>query len=43
MVLLHEFVKKTQATPAKELKLADRRMKEHSRNEQQMRTRRVNA
>ena len=33
MVLLHGFVKKTQATPAKELKLANRRMKEHSRNE----------
>ena len=31
MVLLHGFIKKTQATPAKELKLAERRMKEHNR------------
>jgi len=28
MVLLHGFIKKTQKTPAKELQLADRRMKE---------------
>lgn len=33
MVLLHGFIKKSRATPAKELKLAQRRMKEHSRNE----------
>ena len=31
MVLLHGFIKKTQATPAKELKLAARRMKEYNR------------
>ena len=31
MVLLHGFIKKTQATPAKELKLAERRMKAHNR------------
>ena len=31
MVLLHGFIKKTQATPTKELKLAERRMKEYSR------------
>ena len=31
MVLLHGFIKKTQATPAKELKLAERRMKEYNR------------
>ncbi len=31
MVLLHGFIKKTQATPTKELKLAERRMKEHRR------------
>lgn len=30
MVLLHGFIKKTQ-TPTKELKLAERRMKEHNR------------
>ena len=33
MVLLHGFVKKTQATPAPELKLAVRRMREHSRHD----------
>ena len=31
MVLLHGFIKKTQTIPAKELKLAERRMKEHNR------------
>ena len=31
MVLLHGFIKKTQATPTKELKLAERRMKEYGR------------
>ncbi len=31
MVLLHAFIKKTQATPVKELKLAERRMKEYGR------------
>lgn len=31
MVLLNGFIKKTQATPAKELKLAERRMKEYKR------------
>ena len=29
MLLLHGFIKKTRATPLKELKLAERRMKEH--------------
>ena len=29
LLLLHGFMKKTQATPLKELKLAERRMKEH--------------
>ena len=33
MVLLHGFIKKSRATPVKELKLAQRRMKEHNRNE----------
>ena len=33
MVLLHGFVKKTRATPATELKLAERRMKEHNRHD----------
>ncbi len=32
MVLLHGFIKKTQATPRKELMLAQRRMKEHDRH-----------
>jgi len=32
MVLLHGFIKKSQATPQKDLKLANRRMKEHERN-----------
>ena len=32
VVLLHGFIKKTQATPRKELKLAQRRMKEHDRH-----------
>ena len=31
MVLLHGFMKKSQATPQKELKLAERRMKEYHR------------
>ena len=31
MVLLHGFMKKSQATPVKELKLAERRMKEYNR------------
>ena len=31
MVLLHGFIKKTQATPLQELKLAERRMKEYIR------------
>ena len=29
MILLHGFIKKNQTTPSKELKLAERRMKEH--------------
>ena len=33
MVLLHGFIKKTRATPARELALANRRMKECIRNE----------
>ena len=33
MVLLHGFVKKTRATPRKELGLAERRMKEYNRSE----------
>ena len=33
MVLLHGFIKKTRATPTKELTLANRRMKECIRNE----------
>ena len=32
MVLLHGFMKKSQATPLKELQLAERRMKEYHRN-----------
>ena len=32
MVLLHGFIKKTQAIPRKELMLARRRMKEHDRH-----------
>ncbi len=32
MVLLHGFIKKTQATPRKELMLAQRRMKEYDRH-----------
>lgn len=32
MVLLHGFMKKSQATPAADLKLAVRRMKEHRRH-----------
>ena len=32
MVLLHGFIKKTRATPARELKLAERRRREHERN-----------
>lgn len=32
MVLLHGFVKKSQATPQNELRLAKRRKKEHERN-----------
>ncbi len=32
MVLLHGFIKKSQATPRKELALAQRRMKEHDRH-----------
>ena len=31
MVLLHGFIKKTQASPMKELKLAERRLKEYNR------------
>ena len=31
MVLLHGFIKKSQATPIRELRLANRRMKEHER------------
>ena len=31
MVLLHGFIKKSQATPLQELKLAERRMKEYFR------------
>ena len=31
MVLVHGFIKKSQATPLKELKLAERRMKEYNR------------
>jgi phage-related protein len=33
MVLLHGFVKKSQKTPEKDLKLANRRKKEHERYE----------
>jgi phage-related protein len=33
MVLLHGFVKKTQKTPKRELKLANKRKKEHERYE----------
>ena len=33
MVLLHGFIKKSRATPAKELALANRRMKEYISNE----------
>ena len=33
MVLLHGFIKKTRTTPAKELGLANRRMKEYVSNE----------
>ena len=33
MVLLHGFIKKSRATPAKELVLANRRMKEYISNE----------
>ena len=32
MILLHGFIKKTRTTPATELKLAERRMKEHNRH-----------
>ena len=32
MVLLHGFIKKTQASPMKELKLAERRLKEYNRD-----------
>lgn len=32
MVLLHGFVKKSRATPQRNLRLAHRRMKEHTRN-----------
>ena len=32
MVLLHGFIKKTRATPEKELKLAERRRREYERN-----------
>ena len=32
MVLLHGFMKKTRATPAKELGVANRRMKEYISN-----------
>ena len=35
MVLLHGFVKKSQKTPEKELKLANKRKKEHERYETQ--------
>jgi len=31
MVLLHGFIKKSQATPLQDLKLAERRMKEYDR------------
>ena len=31
MVLLHGFIKKTQASPMKELKLAERRSKEYNK------------
>jgi phage-related protein len=33
MILLHGFVKKTQKTPEKDLKLANKRKKEHERYE----------
>lgn len=33
MILLHGFVKKSKSTPEKELKLADKRKKEHQTNE----------
>jgi phage-related protein len=32
LILLHGFVKKTQKTPARDLKLAYKRMKEHEEN-----------
>ena len=32
MVLLHGFIKKSQATPLQDLKLAERRMKDYERN-----------
>ena len=32
MVLLHGFIKKTQASPMKELKLAERRLKEYNKD-----------
>jgi len=35
MILLHGFVKKTQKTPDRELKLANKRKKEHERYETQ--------
>jgi phage-related protein len=40
MVLLHGFVKKTQKTPERELKLATARMKEVQRHEKQESTHR---
>ena len=33
MILLHGFVKKSRATPQNDLKLANRRMKEHQEND----------
>ena len=33
MILLHGFIKKSQKTPEKELKLANKRKKEHERYE----------
>ena len=43
MVLLHGSIKKTQATPMKELKLAERRMKEYGRYGEEKSASRLNA
>ena len=43
MVLLHGFIKKTRTTPAKELGLASRRMKEYASNERRESANRIDA